>query len=209
VVQAGTGNSDVKSRAGRCASCRDARPTGYVCGRGWGAGGRSRRSCSSEHWTSRQQSSARTIFRLQTRSSCWVCVYDAGGRLEEAEELFKRALDIQKAKLGPNDLVAGQTLYQLGLCAHDAGGRLGEAEDFFKLALEIEKTMLGEDDPRVARTLSVLCVCVQGRGASGEGGRVTQASSGYPDSKARTGRSQGCKHDCPAEFVHSTGADGR
>eukprot|EP00752_Nemacystus_decipiens_P007557 g6751.t1 len=79
--------------------------------------------------------------------SLGVCVREAG-RLGEAEVLFRRALEIEEAKLGADD---------------GGAGRLGEAEALFRRALEIKETDLWADDRSVAVTLHELGACVCGR----------------------------------------------
>ncbi len=95
-----------------------------------------------------------------------VCVLEAGGRLREAEELFKRALGIQTAHayLGPDKLDIAATLLTLGIVVDRAGGRLDEVEHLFKRALYIYMAKLGEDDLIIAYTLQLLGTCVYGAG---------------------------------------------
>ncbi|CAN0335749.1 unnamed protein product, partial [Ectocarpus fasciculatus] len=81
------------------------------------------------------------------------------GRMSEVEILLKRALDLQTAAFGPDDLGVADILKLLGGCLQDAG-RLREVEEWYKRALDIETTKLGPDDLSVAHTLVMLGTCV-------------------------------------------------
>lgn len=87
-----------------------------------------------------------------------MCVYK-GGRKEEAEEMYLRALAIFEAKLGVDHLEVAHTLYELGRCYY-AAGRTAEAEEHLRRALEIEVEKLGPHHLDVASTLYHLGVCL-------------------------------------------------
>ncbi|CAM9124160.1 unnamed protein product [Scytosiphon promiscuus] len=95
---------------------------------------------------------ARTVFHLG------VCLRLAG-RLEDAEELLWRSLDVETAKRGPNNVNVAGTLHELGLC---------ESTALFAHALEIREARLGPDDPAVGNTLHELGVCLRQDGRQEE-----------------------------------------
>lgn len=79
----------------------------------------------------------------------------------KAEPLFRRALEIEEAKLGPDVAKVAGTLHHLGMCVH-CTGRRGQAEPLFRRALEIKEAKLGSDDDLdVTGTLVELGRCVQ------------------------------------------------
>lgn len=63
-------------------------------------------------------------------------LYFALGRYEEAEPLFRRSLEIEKALLGPSDLEIAKSMNHLGLLYH-IHGYLPQAEKAYKQALDI------------------------------------------------------------------------
>lgn len=87
-----------------------------------------------------------------------MCVYK-GGRKEEAEEMYRRALSIFEAKLGVDHLEVAHTLYELGRCLYVAG-RTDEAEEHLRRALKIEEEKLGGHHLDVASTRYHLGVCL-------------------------------------------------
>lgn len=95
-----------------------------------------------------------------------VCVQQAG-RLDEAEEVWRRCLAITEAELGPNDGEVSAILHQLGVCLRFAG-RLDEAEELFRRCLAIDEGNFGEERKPVANTLYQLAGCVREAGRLGE-----------------------------------------
>lgn len=89
------------------------------------------------------------------------------GRLDEAEKLLRRAVEIEEARLGPHDIQVAVTLHQLGVCVRDAG-RKREAEGMLRRALEIKESKLGPTNVYVAVTLHELGVCVRETARSDE-----------------------------------------
>ncbi|CAM9924997.1 unnamed protein product [Pylaiella littoralis] len=87
-----------------------------------------------------------------------MCV-NKGGRKEQAEDFYRRALAIFEAKLGPDDLEVAHTLYELGRCCY-AAGRTREAEECLRRALTIEEDKLGAHHLDVASTMYHLGVCL-------------------------------------------------
>ncbi len=69
-----------------------------------------------------------------------LCAREAG-RPGEAEG-FRRALEIQEAKRGPDDRQVAVVLTLLGRCVRHAG-RPGQAEALYRRALEITEAKLG------------------------------------------------------------------
>lgn len=92
----------------------------------------------------------------------------APGRLDEAERLLRRAVEIEGARLGPDDVQLAGTLHQLGVCVREAG-RKQEAEAILRRVLEIKESKLGPANVYVAVTLHELGVCVR------QTGRVKEA----------------------------------
>ncbi|CAM9732612.1 unnamed protein product [Ectocarpus sp. 4 AP-2014] len=80
------------------------------------------------------------------------------GRMEQAEELFRRALEIREVKLGVDHPDVAFTLHEFGACASEAG-RMEEAEELLRRALAIREERLGVAHPDVARTVNELGVC--------------------------------------------------
>lgn len=64
---------------------------------------------------------------------------------KEAEDFFRRSLEIKEANVGPDDLGSGSTLYEMGRCIREQG-RPAEAADVFRRALHIREANLGERD---------------------------------------------------------------
>lgn len=91
-------------------------------------------------------------------------------RLGEAEKLLRRAVEIEEARLGPNDAQVSNTLHQLGVCVREAGRRR-EAEEILRRALEIKEAKLGPTNVYVAVTLHELGVCIR------EAGRLEEAEA--------------------------------
>eukprot|EP00752_Nemacystus_decipiens_P012273 g10879.t1 len=87
---------------------------------------------------------------------------------DEAESILRRSLEIQEAKLGPENLQVAFTLHELGVCVREAG-RPEEAEGLLRRCLTIREVNLGPDDVEVAVTLFWLGVCVR------EAGRLDEA----------------------------------
>ena len=77
------------------------------------------------------------------------------GRLDEAEPLYRRALDVQ-----PDDAT---TLSNLGVACRRQG-KHAVAERYFETALDIQETQLGPDHPDVAMTLDSLVTLYYERG---------------------------------------------
>eukprot|EP00752_Nemacystus_decipiens_P004141 g3790.t1 len=89
----------------------------------------------------------------------------------EAEMMLRRALEIEMARRGPDDVRVAATLQRLGVCVRQAG-RLREAEQLLTRALKIEEAKLGEDDVLVARTLLQLGVTLSLAGRLEDAERV-------------------------------------
>ncbi|CAM9777732.1 unnamed protein product, partial [Laminaria digitata] len=101
------------------------------------------------------------------RHGLGVCVRQAG-RLEEAERLLTRAIAIEKARTGTDDVLVARAMFHLGVCVRLAG-RLGDAEKLLRQSLDIETVRRGPDDVHVARTLYELGLCAR------FSGRLTEA----------------------------------
>ncbi|MBN2314508.1 MAG: tetratricopeptide repeat protein [Sedimentisphaerales bacterium] len=77
------------------------------------------------------------------------------GEYEQAEPHFRRALELNKASLDPNDPNIAITMSNLAQLLQDTS-RLAEAESFLEQALEIMETSYGPNHPRVAVALNNL-----------------------------------------------------
>lgn len=89
----------------------------------------------------------------------------------EAEELLRRSLEIQEAKLGREDLGVAHTLHKLAICVGQAG-KHGEAESLLKRCLGIREAKLGREDLGVAYTLHVLGLGARTAGRLDEAGEL-------------------------------------
>lgn len=91
----------------------------------------------------------------------------AQGRYAEAEELFREALEIDRATIG--EVHPGYAIDLNNLAgAVRAQGRYAEAERLYREALEITRDVVGEGHPSYAIRLNNLAVVVQAQGRSAE-----------------------------------------
>ncbi len=74
--------------------------------------------------------------RFATTLNHLAMIYDAQGRYDEAEPMYKRALAIQEKTLGPEHPDTATSLYNLALL-YDAQGRYDEAEPMYKRSIAI------------------------------------------------------------------------
>ncbi len=65
---------------------------------------------------------------------------------DEAEQLYRRALEIRRSKLGPTHPDTGQSLHNLASFLKKTD-RFEEGEPLHKKAIEILRTALGDDHP--------------------------------------------------------------
>ncbi len=92
-----------------------------------------------------------------------------GGRSEPARcPLYRRALAIREAALGPDHPAVAETLLCLAR-EYIADGGKAEADALVRRALSIQEAALGIDDVRVARTLHTLAQLAHDRGRFAEG----------------------------------------
>ncbi|CAB1113373.1 unnamed protein product [Ectocarpus sp. CCAP 1310/34] len=108
---------------------------------------------------------ARTLYELG------VCVRLEAGRLDEADKVLKRCLDIVKGKLGHDSEEPPCTPYTLVPCPREAN-QLGHAEQKLRRCLATEEAQLSREDVGVARTLYNLGTCLRTAGRLGEGEEV-------------------------------------
>jgi nephrocystin-3 len=94
------------------------------------------------------------------------CQYVAEGRLEEAEPLLRRALEINE-RLAPDKTEHAKALGNLGelLCSMK---RPHEAEHLFRKALSIEQDLWGDENPDIAKTLHGLATVLNHTGRPNE-----------------------------------------
>jgi tetratricopeptide (TPR) repeat protein len=128
---------------------------------------------------------------------------EAQGRYDEAEGLYRQALEIARATIGE-----GHPDYATGLGnladVVQAQGRYAEAEALYRQALEIDRATLGEGHPNYATRLGNLAgvVRAQGRYAEAEGLyrqalEITRATlgEGHPDYATRLNNLAGVVQD--------------
>lgn len=92
----------------------------------------------------------------------------ADGNSSEAEEMLRRALEIEEAKFGPDNVQVAHTLYEIGVYFVQAG-RQKEAEPLLRRGLGIKEAKLGTNAVQVAYILDQLALC------SRQGGRLNEA----------------------------------
>ena len=96
----------------------------------------------------------------------------AQGCLEEAEPLFRRALAIREAALGPDHLYTAYSLNDLAELLW-ARGRSGEAEPLHRRALAIREAALGPDHPKRPKASTTWRCCFTPRAGPGRRSRCT------------------------------------
>jgi tetratricopeptide (TPR) repeat protein len=85
------------------------------------------------------------------------------GRLDEALEMHRQAMDIRKRALGEDHPLYASDLNNIALVLR-AKGRLDEALDMHREALDIDKRALGEDHPDVAGDLNNIASVLSSQG---------------------------------------------
>jgi tetratricopeptide (TPR) repeat protein len=111
----------------------------------------------------------------------------ATDRPDEAEPLYRRALDIDQAALGPNHPRIAGHLNNLAQLLH-AINRVSEAESLYRRALAIDEESFGPDHPRIATHLSNLATLLKARG------RLKEAEALYRRALAIDQQSFGWDH---------------
>lgn len=86
---------------------------------------------------------------------------------DEAEALYRRALDIRQTRLGPEHLHVAQSLNNLALLLKNQG-KFAEAEPLYRRALDIRRTQLGPEKPEVAQSLNNLGMLLKDQGRFSE-----------------------------------------
>ena len=76
-------------------------------------------------------------------------LFKAQGKLEEAEPLYREALEGKRATLGDRHLTPSASINNLGLLFQDQG-KLEEAEPLFREALEGMRATLGDRHPHTS-----------------------------------------------------------
>ena len=136
-------------------------------------------------------------------------------RIDEARELYKRALELYKAgryseaiplmqrslaarekALGPNHPEVADSLNNLALL-YDDQGRYGDAEPLYKRSLAIREKALGPDHPDVAESLNNLAGLYKAQG------RYADAEPLYKRSLAIRERTLGSDHPDVAESLNN------
>ncbi|MDG1207799.1 MAG: tetratricopeptide repeat protein [Paracoccaceae bacterium] len=143
------------------------------------------------------------------------------GRYEEAELLYRQAIEIDKATIGEAHPDYAMRLHNLAALL-EAMGRYEEAEPLYRQAIEIGKVTMGEAHPDHAQHLNNLGVFLVGRGRFDEvpdlcrdAVRISRASLGddHPDTKTRAGNFAGYlrEHDATstdlADLIAAFGDD--
>ena len=115
------------------------------------------------------------------------------GRYDEAEPLYRQAIEIGKATIGDVHPDYATHINNLAILL-EAMGRYEEAEPLYRQAIEIGKVTMGEAHPDHAQHLNNLGVFLVGRGRFDEvpdlchdAVRISRASLGndHPDVRAR------------------------
>ena len=113
--------------------------------------------------------------QISTTFSMYGVCARAAGRMENAEEWFRKALKAQETGGLTASYQAVFVMVELGECAQIAG-QLEKAEAWFERALEIEEAKLGPDDVQVAYTLCVMGNCMREAGKYKEAEGLLQRS---------------------------------
>jgi Flp pilus assembly protein TadD len=88
------------------------------------------------------------------------------GDLEEAERLYRRALDIKERLLGPEHPEVGTTLNNLAV-VYRRRGRLEEAEALYRRAIDILSETVEPSHPALAASRGNLSKILNDRKAAG------------------------------------------
>ena len=94
-------------------------------------------------------------------------LFDAKARWAEAEPLYRRALAIAEASVGPDHPDVASCLNNLAALLY-AMNRLGEAEPLMRRALVLDEASLGADHPQVAIRLNNLALLLKATNRLGE-----------------------------------------
>ncbi|MCT7967647.1 tetratricopeptide repeat protein [Laspinema sp. D1] len=84
-------------------------------------------------------------------------LYQAMGRLTDAEPFYLQAMEARKVQLGENHPDYARSLNSLA-SLYQAMGRLADAEPLYRQAMEIFKMQLGENHPDYASSLNNLAI---------------------------------------------------
>ncbi len=120
------------------------------------------------------------------------------GDYEEAEQLLRRALEIQRRAYGDAHLSMIHGLHSLA-SIRGATGRYAEAEAFYREALQIERQVLGPDNSSVGETLGLLGNILRLQG------RYAEAEDAYLRSRAMWERAFGPGHHTIATATNGLG----
>lgn len=99
--------------------------------------------------------------------------YEAEGKYDQAEPLFRRSLEIREKLLGAQSDPAARARGNLA-ALYRVESRYSEAEALFQETLTAEESLLGQDDPELARTLNNLSVLYISSGRYEEGERAAR-----------------------------------
>ena len=100
-------------------------------------------------------------------------------RYAEAEPLYRRALAIREAALGPDHPGTATSLYNLAVLLL-AKARYAEAEPLYRRALAIDEKAYGPDHPKVAMDMRNLAELLRDQGALCRGGAAVPPGAGDP-----------------------------
>jgi tetratricopeptide (TPR) repeat protein len=95
---------------------------------------------------------------------CFGNLYTDQGKLVEAEQMYKRALQGNEAALGAEHISTLKTVYNLGILYYNQG-KLAKAEQMFERALQGRKAALGTEHTLTLKTVHTLGILylVQGK----------------------------------------------
>lgn len=96
-------------------------------------------------------------------------------RYQEAEPLFRRALEIHEASMGSNSLEVAKDFHRLAICLTYAN-QLIEAERYITRAMTITENALGSKHPYRANLLSAYAVILRGLGREEAGAEAKESS---------------------------------
>jgi tetratricopeptide (TPR) repeat protein len=115
------------------------------------------------------------------------------GKFAEAEQLYRRALEIREHKLGPNDLEVASTLNNLA-AVEALQGKYDEARPLLERALDVRRTVLGSDNVLTAESLNNLALLYAAQG------NTTEAEPLYQQALAVLDKANG-DHDPALERI--------
>jgi tetratricopeptide (TPR) repeat protein len=125
-------------------------------------------------------------------------LYANQGKLDEAEEMYLRALAGCEKALGRDHTSTLNTVNNLGVLYVDQG-KLDEAEELFRRAIRGKEMALGRDHVLMLNTVNNLGVLYAGQG------KLDEAEKMYEQALAGRDKALGCDHTSTLETVNNLG----